>query len=185
MSANIFKKRKSHLIFLGVRWVMWSKFPRKDTEILGATVQNLVIMASWCSWFSYMTVVQQWKHIETEVKHQHLNLGTEISSQIYASALPVPEKCQEKLLAWWHFSLLNPQLNGFGGLEVACWPLVPNFAGSNPAEAVGFFRAKKSSDPWMLRGSRAFSGKIHGPFLAQVVPPFTTRVSGGDTWRCN
>ena len=34
---------------------------------------------------------------------------------------------------------------GFGGLEVACWPLVPNFAGSNPTEAVGFFRAKKSS----------------------------------------
>jgi hypothetical protein len=25
------------------------------------------------------------------------------------------------------------------------WPSVPKFAGSNPAEAVGFFRAKKSS----------------------------------------
>jgi hypothetical protein len=35
--------------------------------------------------------------------------------------------------------------SGFGGLEVACWPLLPKFAGSNPAEAVGFFRAKKSS----------------------------------------
>ena len=35
--------------------------------------------------------------------------------------------------------------SGFGGLEVACWPLVPKFAGSNPAEAVGFFGAKKSS----------------------------------------
>jgi hypothetical protein len=34
---------------------------------------------------------------------------------------------------------------GFGGLEVACWPLVPKFTGSNPAEAVGFLRAKKSS----------------------------------------
>jgi hypothetical protein len=33
----------------------------------------------------------------------------------------------------------------FGGLEVACWPLVPKFAGSNPAEAVGFLRAWKSS----------------------------------------
>ena len=31
-------------------------------------------------------------------------------------------------------------LNGssFGGLGVACWPLVPKFTGSNPAEAVGF-----------------------------------------------
>ena len=37
----------------------------------------------------------------------------------------------------------------------------------------------------MLGGSRAFSGKIHLPFLAQVVPPFTTRVSGGDTWWYN
>jgi hypothetical protein len=33
----------------------------------------------------------------------------------------------------------------FGGLEVACWPLVPKFAGSNPAQAVEILRAKKSS----------------------------------------
>jgi len=33
--------------------------------------------------------------------------------------------------------------SGFGGLEVACWPLVPNFAGSHPAEAVGFLVRKK------------------------------------------
>ena len=31
--------------------------------------------------------------------------------------------------------------------RIPCWPLVPKFAGSNPAEAVGFFRAKKSSAP--------------------------------------
>ena len=35
--------------------------------------------------------------------------------------------------------------SSFGGLEVPCWPLVTKFAGSNPAEAVGFFRSKKSS----------------------------------------
>jgi hypothetical protein len=35
--------------------------------------------------------------------------------------------------------------SGFGGLGVACWPLVPKFAGSNPAEAVGFLRAYESS----------------------------------------
>jgi len=34
---------------------------------------------------------------------------------------------------------------GFGGLGVACWPLVPKFAGTNPAEAVGFLWAKESS----------------------------------------
>jgi hypothetical protein len=35
--------------------------------------------------------------------------------------------------------------SGFGGLEDACWPLVPKFVGSNSAEAVEFFRAKKIS----------------------------------------
>jgi hypothetical protein len=39
--------------------------------------------------------------------------------------------------------LLTRIKSGFGGLEDACWPLVPKFAGSNPAEAVGFFRVKK------------------------------------------
>jgi hypothetical protein len=33
-------------------------------------------------------------------------------------------------------SFFNPRLSGFGGLGVACWPLVPKFAGSNPVEAV-------------------------------------------------
>ena len=45
----------------------------------------------------------------------------------------------ERILSWYNI------LSGFGGLGVACWPLVPKFAGSNPAEAVGFLGAKKSS----------------------------------------
>ena len=48
----------------------------------------------------------------------------------------IPEGSVPVIRAW---------ISGFGGLEVACWPLVPKFAGSNTAEAVGFFRAKKSS----------------------------------------
>ena len=46
-----------------------------------------------------------------------------------------------------HLNLLKQKktlrTSGFGGLEVVCWHLVPKFAGSNPAEAVGFFRTKK------------------------------------------
>jgi hypothetical protein len=42
------------------------------------------------------------------------------------------------------FRNTNYVSSGFGGLEDACWPLVPKFASSNLAEAVGFFRAKKS-----------------------------------------
>ena len=36
------------------------------------------------------------------------------------------------------------ETSGFGGLEVACWPLVPKFAGSNLTEAVGFLRVNKN-----------------------------------------
>ena len=35
--------------------------------------------------------------------------------------------------------------SGFGGAEVACWPLIPKFTGSNPAEAVGFLKGGKKS----------------------------------------
>jgi len=52
------------------------------------------------------------------------------------------------------YCLIN-QINGFGGLEVACWPLVPKFAGSNPAEAVGFLGRKNPVHAFLRRGSKA------------------------------
>jgi hypothetical protein len=45
--------------------------------------------------------------------------------------------------------------SGFGGLEVACWPLVPKFAGSYPAEAVGFLGQKNPQRAFLRRGSKA------------------------------
>jgi len=44
--------------------------------------------------------------------------------------------------------------SGFGGLEVACWPLVPKFAGSQPAEAVGFLGRKNPQHAFLRRGSK-------------------------------
>ena len=44
----------------------------------------------------------------------------------------------------YHCSLRNNPESGFGGAEVACWLLVPKFAGSNPAEAVGFLKDDKN-----------------------------------------
>jgi hypothetical protein len=44
-----------------------------------------------------------------------------------------------------NYEVTESQESGFGGIEVACWPLEPKVAGSNPDEAVGFFRARKSS----------------------------------------
>ena len=46
-------------------------------------------------------------------------------------------------------------ISGFGGLGVACWPLVPKFAGSNPAEAVGFLGRKNPQHAFLWRGSKA------------------------------
>ena len=42
----------------------------------------------------------------------------------------------------WLCALVYTLVNSFDGLEVACWPLVPKFAGSNPAEAFGIFKGK-------------------------------------------
>jgi hypothetical protein len=45
--------------------------------------------------------------------------------------------------------------SGFGGLEVACWPLVPKFAGLHPDEAVGFLGRKDLQHAFLRRGSKA------------------------------
>jgi hypothetical protein len=38
---------------------------------------------------------------------------------------------------------------------LACWPVVPKFAGSNPAEAVGYFGLKNPQRAFLRRGSKA------------------------------
>jgi hypothetical protein len=45
--------------------------------------------------------------------------------------------------------------SGFGGLEVACYPLLPKFAGSHPAEAVGFLGRKNPQHAFLRRGRKA------------------------------
>ena len=57
--------------------------------------------------------------------------------------------------------LIIQSVSGFDGLEVACWPLVPKFAGSNPAEAVGFFRAKNPQHSFLRKGSKAVCPVSH------------------------
>jgi len=45
--------------------------------------------------------------------------------------------------------------SGFGGLEVPCWSLVPKFAGSHPAKAVGLLGRKNPQHGFLTRGSKA------------------------------
>ena len=49
---------------------------------------------------------------------------------------------------------LSIHTDGYGGLGVACWPSVPKFAGSNPAEAVGFLGRKK------ILSTPSFGGEV-------------------------
>ena len=45
--------------------------------------------------------------------------------------------------------------SGFSGLQAACWPLVPKFARSHPAEAAGFLGRKNPQHDFLRRGSKA------------------------------
>jgi hypothetical protein len=53
------------------------------------------------------------------------------------------------------FDALRLVVSGFGGLEVACWPLVPKSAGSHTAEAVGFLGRKNPQHAFLWRESKA------------------------------
>jgi hypothetical protein len=64
-------------------------------------------------------------------------------------------------------------LRGFGGLDVACWPLIPKLAGSNPAETVGFFKAKKSSAPPSFGGEDVECYVEVGHFQAKFIAHFS------------
>ena len=106
----------------------------------------------------------------------------------------------------WTFKLpLSTHTSSFGGAEVACWPLIPKFAGSNPAEAVGFLRGDKNPQHAVLwKGSKIIGpmsqicGMQKNPgFISQapfghhfspIVPPLVTRglprvVDARDSWR--
>ena len=71
-------------------------------------------------------------YMETKIFISYLSSVTDIKRVIFVSNFLLLYTSDNSV------SLLN-------GLGVACWPLVPKYAGSNPTEAVGFFRAKKSS----------------------------------------
>jgi hypothetical protein len=50
--------------------------------------------------------------------------------------------------SWFNNYNINwKHLSGFGGLKVACWPLVPKFASSHPAKTVKFLGWKVLSTP--------------------------------------
>jgi hypothetical protein len=53
-----------------------------------------------------------------------------------------------------YLSTGDVQGSGVGGLEVACWPLVSKFAGSDLVEAIGFLGRKYPQHAFLQRGSK-------------------------------
>jgi hypothetical protein len=83
---------------------------------------------------------------------------------------------------WTEIRCKLPQ-SGFGGAEVACWPLIPKFAGSDPAEVVGFLKGDKNPHHAFLRKG----SKIIGP-MSQICrmlkdPGYISQASSGSHFR--
>jgi len=53
--------------------------------------------------------------------------------------------------------------SGFGGADIVCWPLIPKFVGTNPAQAIGFLKGDKNPQHAFLRKG----SKIIGP-MSQI-----------------
>jgi hypothetical protein len=78
--------------------------------------------------------------------------------------IPVGFVAETVTLAVFYAGIIPPMLHthlvisnyaiysSFGGPEVACCPLQPKFVGSNPAEAVGFFRTKNPQYAFLRKG---------------------------------
>jgi hypothetical protein len=83
--------------------------------------------------------------------HNLFNLET----ALHVSGGTTTHHQERKQLYLQYLVFVTPLLlfRGFGSLKVACWPLVPKFAGSHPAEVVGFKSEKILSTPF-------FGGKV-------------------------
>ena len=84
-----------------------------------------------------------------------LTVTQDFDFSIHACNACWPAHKDEMFCGWnlfWGCIALTLYVSGFGGLQVACWPLVPKFAESNPAKAIWFFRAKNYSACLPLEG---------------------------------
>ena len=104
--------------------------------------------------------IYHWRCIALSIYSIDIQGGPKVSIQyIVYSSVPSFTKPVKK----------NSRYTVYVRLVVACWPLVPKFAGSNPAEAVGFLRAKKSSA--LLHSEGKQSRLSHVAYLRHVKDP--------------
>ena len=130
-----FSRLYQHLLSGAVRLMHWLQLHSCRTIVLPTSYQTVEL--------SVLSVAS------CAVTHRHFfqrnKCQTEEMPVCFLTASCVCKPLRPTSSTSVHGHHLQRKISGLGGLEVACWPLVPKFAGSNSAEAVGFFRAKKSS----------------------------------------
>jgi hypothetical protein len=146
------------LIFLGIAWIYWLN-RTTDWNFSPVFCVTKIQLGNWkqSQWqlhaiFSCCTVIQPLEVTELMLLHKWCDWC--LRSMLYAEH---------------HKQLHDNTQSGFGGIEVACWPLVPKFAGSHPAEAVELLGQKKSSACLPLEGKQ--SCRSHVIALGPVKDP--------------
>ena len=113
------------------------------------TLVTVAMCGFSCTWFSLL-VVQPSRNIQEKIlcENRTHRVISDVFHWTYISKW-------EPKLRWSRGSVLVFVLSYFGGLEVACWPLVPKFAGLHTAEAVRFLGRKNPQHSFLPRGSKA------------------------------
>jgi hypothetical protein len=105
----------------------------------------------------YMTPFRLVNNLDVSVEHSTFNNTMKYSRGLEPSSALLWQITILLIICCFYTefkSLLDP-MRDFGGLEVACWPSVPKFAGSNLAEAVGILGRKNPQHTFLRRGSKA------------------------------
>ena len=129
---------------------------RKNTEFCGVCKRlcgrySELVSRTWCQPIYCSEIVSfRWKE---PAERFHVCIPVFV---FYFRCVGSPDFRETRQLFIWMPAILRLfTVSGFGGLEVACWSLVPKFAGSHPPEAVGFLGRKNCQHAILLRGSKA------------------------------
>ena len=115
-------------------------------SVKGATI-NGVTYEGVAEYIYMGTLISNDNSVEKEIQR-----GILAGNRTYFPAISL---FRSRLLSRATKIILHKTLSGFGGLGLACWPLVPKFVGSNPAEAVEFLGRKNPQHAFLRRGSKA------------------------------
>jgi hypothetical protein len=137
-----------HRIFSGSHWIYPGEWQNRESNHCSADILHLA-----CSLYRLLYSCRSQNKLQANKRNGQSQVPV-LSAQITIRREMIRRAC--RVMTGNHLRLSMPaHLRGFGGLEVVCWPLVHKFAGSHPAEAVGFLGRKNPHHAFLRRGSKA------------------------------